>query len=373
MNIKQGLQIKQGISQKLKLVGRMKLGEFFSLPEDKFKAYIEKIEKDPIFQELKDKYRLVRYKKFPDIKRRTSSLPLKEELVFQEGDVDIEGLLEENPKALPILKKVGEIIGINEFREFLHKGNIKMKEIAERCSLSSQEVEIFKDFINKFQIQSVFELSPSSLSSSSPPQKLFKVAAIEKRGNNLVICPLEKESYLIKGKYSINYERFQELVKNKILSSAEINRISSFLKKLDLINRRTTTLYQILYYLKESQREFFETGDPKNLSPLTQNEIARHLKINPSSVSRTIANKSILTPQKEEKPLKFFFSKRRLGKYFLEIIKEEKRKMKEGSLSRPLSDKEIKERLEKRYNLTLSRRTICKYRAMLNIPPSFQR
>jgi len=373
MNTKHRLQAKQRISQRLKLIGKMKLGQFFSLPEDKFKEYIKKIEEDPLFQELKDKYHLVSYKRFRDVKERFPSLELKEKLVSQEGNVDVEELLEENPQALPILKKIGETIGVNQFSKFLYGGDLKIKEITDRCHLSSRETEIFKDFINKFQIQSVFELSPSSSSSSSFSLNLFKVAAIEKEENSLVICPLEKESYLIKGKYSINYERFQELIGGKVFTPSETNRISAFFKKLNLINRRMTTLYQIIHYLKEIQHKFFESGDPKDLVPLTQSEIAYHIGVNPSSVSRAIANKSILTPQGKEKPLKFFFSKKRLEKFFLEILKEEEKEIKKGTLSRPFSDEEIKKRLKKRYNLNLSRRTVCKYRETLKIPPSYQR
>jgi len=372
MNTKHRLQVKQRTSQRLKLIGKMKLGQFFSLPEDKFKEYIKKIEENSLFRELKNKYHLVSYKRFRDVKERFPSLKLKEELVSQEGDVDVEELLEENPQASPILKKIGEIIGLNQFRNFLYKGDLKIKEIADRCHLSSQETEIFKEFINKFQIQSVFELSSSS-SSSSFSLKLFKIAAIEKRENSLVICPLEKESYLIKGKYSINYEHFQKLIEGKVFTPSETNRISTFFKKLNLINRRMTTLYQIIHYLKEVQHKFFESGDSKDLVPLTQSEIAHRIEVNPSSVSRAIANKSILTPQEKERPLKFFFSKKRLEKFFLEILKEEEKEIKRGTLSRPFSDEKIKKRLKKRYNLNLSRRTVCKYREMLKIPPSYQR
>lgn len=374
MDAKYKLQVKQGVSQRLKLIGKMKLGQFFSLPEDKFEEYLKKIEEDSLFQELRDKYHLIGYKRFRDVKEKSPSLRLKEELVSQEENVDVEELLEENPQTLPLLKKIGESIGLNQFRNFLYKGDLKIKEITERCHLSSQETKIFKEFINKFQIQSVFKLSSSSSSSSSSfSPKLFKVAAIEKRENTLVICPLEKESYLIKGKYFINYKHFQELIEGKAFAPSEINKISAFFKKLNLINRRTTTLYQIIHYLKEIQRKFFESGELKDLVPLTQSEIAYHIGVNPSSVSRAIANKSILTPQGKEKPLKFFFSKKRLKNFFLEILKEEEKEMKRGTLSRPFSDEEIKKRLKKQYNLILSRRTVCKYRQILRIPPSFKR
>ncbi|RLE08544.1 hypothetical protein DRZ78_00895 [Candidatus Aerophobetes bacterium] len=371
MSPKYGMEARQGISQRLKLVGKMKLGQFLSLPEDRFKIYLKKIEADPLFRELRDKYRLISYKKFRDVSRRPSSLELKEEFIPQNDGFDVEDLLEKNPEALAVLKKVGDIIGPRDFSNFLSGGRLEIREIEERCHLSPKERQIFKNFINKFQLQSIFDSSSSLLPVSSP--RFFKIASIEKRGNELIICPLDKESYLIKGRYLINYNRFEQLIAEKKFTRVQINRISAFFKKLNLINRRTTTLYQVIYHLKEIQRRFFESENPQDLVPLTQSELARRIGVYPSSISRAIADKSILTPLGEEKPLKFFFSKKRVQNLLLEILAEEKREMKAGILSGPLSDEEIRKRLKRRYGVNMSRRTVCKYRKALRIPPSRQR
>ncbi|HHJ00897.1 MAG TPA: hypothetical protein ENJ81_01770, partial [Candidatus Aerophobetes bacterium] len=91
MSSKHVMKVRQNLSQRLKQIGKMKLGQFLSLSEDKFESYLREVEADPLFQELKDKYHLIGYKKFRDVSERPSSLALKEELVPQQDDgIDIE-------------------------------------------------------------------------------------------------------------------------------------------------------------------------------------------------------------------------------------------------------------------------------------------
>lgn len=373
MSPKYGMEIRQNISQKLKLIGKMKFGQFLSLSEDKFKTYLKEIEAHPLFQELKDKYHLIGYRKFRDVSAKPSFLELKEELIPQDDGVDVEALLEKNPEALTVLKKVGSAMGPKQFADFLYGGQFEIREIVETSRLSREEAQIFKSFIDKFQIQSI--LGSSSLSPSAAPASpgFFKIVSIERRGNELIICPLEKESYLIKGRYFINYNRFEKLIAEKKFTRNWINKISALFKKLNLINRRTTTLYQVIYHIKEIQRKFFESENPEDLVPLTQSELARRIGVYPSSISRAIAGKSILTPRGEEKPLKFFFSKKRVQNFLLEVLAEERKRIKKGILSRPLSDEEIKRWLKKQYGVSMSRRTVCKYRKALGVPPSHRR
>jgi len=75
-------------------------------------------------------------------------------------------------------------------------------------------------------------------------------------------------------------------------------------------------------------------------------------------------------------PLKDFFSngKEKINALIMDILKEEKKELKEKALSNPLSDKQIKDRLEKNYGIHIARRTITKYRKeVLGIPSSRKR
>jgi len=367
------IRMTQNATQKLKMMGRMKLAQFFSLPEDKFETYISKIENSSIFKQLKQKYRLISYHRFPDVSAKHFSR-FREELTGQQKSFEVEELLDENPQTFIILKKIGETIGKKEFSEFLYEQKTSIKEIVERCNLSSKEANIFKDFIDKFQLkQIVNKPSLNYLSSTSFENRAFRIASIEKIEDNLVICPLNDRNYLCRGKYNINYDRFEELIKREKFAPSQINEISRLFKKLDLINRRTTTIYQVLYHLKEIQHSFFNSGNPEDLFPLSQSELARRINVHPSTISRVIFNKSIFTPQGREKLLKFFFSQERIENLLQKIFNEEREEIKRGIILKPFNDEMIREKLSEKYEIEISRRTVCKYRQKMKIPPSYKR
>lgn len=368
------LKGEQCLVQKLKLIGRIKLGQFLSLPENDFKKYINEVERDPLFQKLRYQYHLISCRKFPQILSESPSLEFKEALVPQPENTEVEEIMEKDPQLLIILKKIGDIVGIEKFRKFLYGKEINIKEIIKECNLSSCQIKIFKEFINRFQLRNILT-SSSSLSSFdfSPRSRTHTIASLEKKGGKLLICPLEKESYLIKGKYLIDYDRFGEMIERKELVPSRASKISNFFKKLDLINRRTTTIYQVICHLKEIQSQFFQSGNSEQLLPLTQSELARRMKVHPSTISRSIANKSIITPQKEEKPLKFFFYKGRVQNFLYKVFQQEKEERERGIILKPLTDEMIQRRLEKEYQIKLSRRSISKYRQVMQIPSSYQR
>ena len=95
-------------------------------------------------------------------------------------------------------------------------------------------------------------------------------------------------------------------------------------------------------------------------------EFARQLEVNPSTISRAIANKYLESPQGIHK-LKFFFNaplghtdKRKIFQKIKEIVEAEDK-------TSPLSDTQIAKKLC-REGIIISRRTVSKYRDLLGIP-----
>ena len=224
------------------------------------------------------------------------------------------------------------------------------------------------DFINRFQLRKLFvDSSPVA----SP--KTFRVACIEKRGEDLLILPLGDSSYLSRGEYAINYQKWERLLREEKLSSQGVDRMGQLLRRLDLINRRTTTLHQVLYHLKEIQRAFFLSARDEDLIPLTQKDVADQIGMNPSSISRTIANRSIITPQGKERLIKSFFGRGNLSALISKVLAEERENLSKSILSRPLSDEMIREKLEGIYGIKVARRTVNKYRRRLGVSSSAKR
>ena len=369
--------LRQKTSQVLrqKQIGRIKLAQLFSLPEPEFRKLVRELENDPLFKELVDKWKVVSYRKFTGI-RPPSSIELKEDLIFSSDTFDLESLLYRNPQAVPLLQRIGQLIGKDRFLKLLH-GGVSIRQIESECRLTPRETEIFKDFLNRFELEKLTSgSSVSSAAESIPPSvRTFKIASIEREGDELVIYPYLKEDYLVKGKYSINYERYEELNQKKNLASENLNRISKIFRMLNLVNRRTTTIYQIIHHIKETQSDYLYSGDPGRLRSLTRRELARRIGVHPSSITRVMADKSIGTPQRKELPLKFFFpSQKEITKTYLrDLMEEEKIVLQDRRLSRPYSDQVIRERLYRDYHIVVSRRAVAKYRKELKIPASSQR
>ncbi len=131
------------------------------------------------------------------------------------------------------------------------------------------------------------------------------------------------------------------------------------------IEQRRKTLNRIIEGIMEYQREFFESGY-EHLRSITMTEFARQLSVNPSTISRAIANKYLESPWGIHK-LKFFFTapvghtdKPHILNKIKEIIDAEDK-------SSPLSDTQIAKKLS-RQEIIISRRTVSKYRDLLSIP-----
>lgn len=139
------------------------------------------------------------------------------------------------------------------------------------------------------------------------------------------------------------------------------------------IESRRNTIKNITEEIVNEQKEFiFDKGILKSLN---QSDIAEKLGISASTVSRAIDNKYIDT-QRGVFALKFFFSNKQLGndtEISIDGIKEEIKNIIEKEIAeKPFSDQKIAEILEEK-SITISRRTVAKYREELDIPNSSKR
>ncbi len=161
-------------------------------------------------------------------------------------------------------------------------------------------------------------------------------------------------------------EKTREYLKEKLQSAKWL---------LDAIQQRRSTIYNIASAIVDEQREFFEKG-PMHLKPLKMQEIADKVGVHISTVSRAIADKYVQTPQGIF-ALKHFFtgglekddgemeSWEVVRQKLLHVIENEDK-------SDPLSDEQLAAELGKQ-GIDIARRTVSKYRKILEIPSSRQR
>ena len=148
------------------------------------------------------------------------------------------------------------------------------------------------------------------------------------------------------------------------------SRIKEASELIDALEMRKATLYKIGLMIVEYQYDYFLGGDIK---PMKLKDLADELGRNPSTISRAIANKYLSSPRGTV-ALKNFFatgfdeetSNAAIKEFLLELTKNEDHK-------KPLSDLKIQELIQAKFNIQIVRRTITKYRKILNIGSSSQR
>ena len=139
------------------------------------------------------------------------------------------------------------------------------------------------------------------------------------------------------------------------------------------INNHKNTLKKIAEAIIFFQKDFLDEG-VTGLKPLTLKEIAVKVGKHKSTVSRAISNKYIQTSNSILE-LRYFLNsgiKQKNGKFISsKAIKSKIQKLiSNENKEKPLSDQKISRRFTQKKGISVSRRTIAKYRSQLKILPS---
>lgn len=148
-----------------------------------------------------------------------------------------------------------------------------------------------------------------------------------------------------------------------------IKKVQQAQKLQENIRRRNSTLIQITRCILDVQKEFFVTGK-KELKPFTMTEAAQQLDLNVSTVSRAV-NEKYLQCCYGSYPVSFFFAKGvskekdsvsavKVREQLAGLIEQEDKKT-------PYSDASLAALLGSQ-GFAISRRTVAKYREMMEIP-----
>jgi RNA polymerase sigma-54 factor len=144
---------------------------------------------------------------------------------------------------------------------------------------------------------------------------------------------------------------------------------------MESIEQRRGTLEKVTRAIIKHQRAFLDKG-PDHIEPLKMQQIADQVGVHVTTVSRAVDDKWVQTPRGIF-PLKRFFGGgthtatgeevawETIKNKLLELIDKEDK-------SNPLSDEDLVAKLQES-GYPVARRTVTKYRKMLNIPSSRQR
>lgn len=156
------------------------------------------------------------------------------------------------------------------------------------------------------------------------------------------------------------------------------SRLQSAMALLKNISSRRDTILKVTSAIMASQKDFLLHG-PGHLKYLTHHDIAEEVSVHESTVSRVSSGKYIQTPWGVFE-MKYFFVSRlknsgdnnaddqssdQVRMMIQDVINSE-------NPESPLSDEDVVNLLKEK-NITVARRTIAKYRDILNIPASNKR
>ncbi len=244
------------------------------------------------------------------------------------------------------IKKLCKIIGVNEQR--------LSKEINLIKNLNPKPAEEFSDYD--------FRIDPPDVMISNT-EKGWKVELNKSTLPTLYI----QEDFADKVKKNNDKENEKKFVNESVNSARWL---------LRAIEQRNSTTLKIAVEVLKQQKQFFKYG-PGHLKPLVLRDVAESVGMHESTVSRVTRSKLLQTPWGIFQMKDFFSSSvgesdneeahaaKTVRTLLKEIINNERD-------TKPYSDEQIS-KIFKDKCINVARRTVAKYREMLNIPSSAER
>lgn len=279
--------------------------------------------------------------------------------------LQIEKKVSDNPNvsiAASILKNQFDALSNKHYSKIIQRYNIdeeQLKDVLEEIAKLSPKVG------GNFDTQTI-----------TINQEIIPDFIIQVKDNEVIPMLNNKNAPTLR--VSNEYKEILETYSND-KSSAEHKQAALFIKQkldaakwyIDAVNQRQNTLIQTITAIAKMQKEYFITGDEKNIKPMILKDISDITGFDISTISRVVKNKYADTPHGIVYLKNLFsdsltndegeeVSTKEIKNHLQEIIDKENKK-------KPLTDDALVTALkEKGYNI--ARRTIAKYREQLNIP-----
>ena len=241
----------------------------------------------------------------------------------------------------------------------------------EREELKENLTSLIQEKINIEQISETIRNNLKKLS-LNPAGKFGLTTRNYVRPDVLAIKDTELDTWHVSLNDDFMSKELLKIIKDKIDSSQSDKSYDSksFLKGLE---RRQQTLLVVSEFLIEAQKNFLDGSAGKRA--ISNKEISENLNISQSTVSRIVRNKYLQLPNQLlllRDLLQRRVNKRNEGSDVtsedLKFLIEELVNNEDKSL--PYSDEYLRIKLKEKFKVSLSRRTVAKYRLDLNIPSS---
>jgi RNA polymerase sigma-54 factor len=247
--------------------------------------------------------------------------------------------------------------------------NHRWADIARDLSITPREVQDAADAISHL------DPKPGLKYSVAPEQYVIPDLIVEKIDGEYMV--FANDTSLPRLRISQSYrdvarDKSKFTGENKDFIAAKLNSANWMIQAIE---QRRQTMLKVMGYIVDRQRDFFERG-VQYLKPLTLREVADHIEMHESTVSRVTNKKYVQTPRGVYS-LKYFFSSglstvggddlsaRAVRDKIKSMVSDEDPK-------KPLTDQAIVVRL-KSDGVKIARRTVAKYRDQMGILPARMR
>ena len=247
--------------------------------------------------------------------------------------------------------------------------NHRWSDIAKAMSITPREVQDAADEISKL------DPKPGLKHSAEPDHYVIPDLVVEDVDGEYMV--FVNDTNLPRLRLSQSYrdvarDKNQFKGENKEFISSKLNSANWMIQAIE---QRRQTMLKVMNYIVDRQRAFFEKG-VQHLKPLTLREVAEHIDMHESTVSRVTNEKYVQTPRGVYS-LKYFFSSGLSTATGEDIsargVKAKIQKLVDDEDSgKPLTDQTIVNLL-KADGVKIARRTVAKYRDQLGILPARMR
>jgi DNA-directed RNA polymerase specialized sigma54-like protein len=229
-------------------------------------------------------------------------------------------------------------------------GNHDPTELSSRFGCQESEAEIVLNSVSHLEIVEAFRedtvVHASGLTSTHIPvaENVLAEAYMTSAGR-LHVRFLDKQ---VSALYLINYEQLDQWPEQRL----EHTQLSSLLQAIQALNERNGALANIVQTISSIQVEFVASGDPSNLRPLSQSEVALRIGYHRSVVSRLIRGQQVLILSKIQSLANLMPSTKEVIAQVLNVHPE-------------WTDSQVKSHLSKRFNVRISQRAVNYHRHAL--------
>ena len=243
-----------------------------------------------------------------------------------------------------------------------------IRQLAKKLNVSIDELLLAVAEIKKLNPAPGAVLSVNDDKISEP-----EIEILQKNGHYVVNVLHSRERHLF---ISQHYQKLLEDPATPPETKAYVEeKIRSARELIESLRLRGDTLTAIGNVLIRTQADFLDSG-PEELRPLTMKQAGEMLDLNESTISRAVAGKSVKTPQGIY-PIKYFFSSGFKSDDGEDVAARAVREKIRALIAaedphNPLSDDKIAQLLA-REGVKIARRTVAKYRDILNIPGTSKR